>query len=167
MEIFRQLIPRYNPTVSKSVPRFVFLRACLCCSVSVLASAADSPRTATGSTIETASSQFQLPKPTGPYGVGRVSYAFADRSRPEPLARRAGGVRQVMIEVWYPTEAGLSEHSNTAPYLPGFDVAKPKMSQDDIKDLFSPATYSGSLPETHTVESATIARGNRKFPLLV
>ena len=72
-----------------------------------------------------------------------------------------------MVEVWYPTEAGLSEHSKKAPYLPGFDAAKPKMSEDDIKDLFSPATYSGNLPETHTVEDAPLAGGKRKFPLLV
>ena len=116
---------------------------------------------------DSGATQFQLPKPAGQYGVGRVSYALNDRSRPEPLAQKAGAQREVMVEVWYPAEAGVSEHSKTAPYLPGFDAAKTKMSLDDIKDLFSPATYTGSLPQTHTVEHAPIARGNRRFPLLV
>jgi len=44
-----------------------------------------------------------------------------------------------MVEVWFPTEAGLSEHAKTASYLPGFDVAKDKLSQHDISDLFRPA----------------------------
>ena len=99
--------------------------------------------------------------------MGRVSYAISDQSRPEPLTQKAGALREVMVEVWYPAEVRVSEHENTVPYLPGFEAAKSKMSQDDIKDLFSPATYTGSLPETHTVENAPIARGNNKFPLLV
>lgn len=99
--------------------------------------------------------------------MGRVSYAITDQSRPEPLAQKAGALRQVMVEVWYPAEVLVSEHHNTVPYLPGFEAAKSKMSQDDVKDLFSPATYTGSLPETHTVENAPIARGDNKFPLLV
>ncbi|PWT83086.1 MAG: hypothetical protein C5B58_07080 [Acidobacteria bacterium] len=151
----------------KSLPRLTLLGPCFFCSFLLLASSADSTRTTTDRKVETVSSPFQLPRPTGSYGVGRVSYSLIDRSRPEPLAQTAGAIREVIVEIWYPAETRPLKRSDTAPYLPGFEAAKPKMIQDDIKDLFSPATYSGSLPETHTVENAPIARGNRKFPLLV
>jgi|SRR5215469_10104468 len=62
---------------------------------------------------------------------------------------------------------GVSAHGKTAPYLPGFDAAKSKLSQDDITDLFRLAKYNGSLPDTHTIENAPIARDDKKFPLLL
>jgi predicted dienelactone hydrolase len=117
--------------------------------------------------METAPPKLYLPAPSGSYGVGRVAYTFTDPSRPESLAQKAAARREVVVEVWYPTDAGLSAHSKTAPYMPGFDAAKPKLSKDDISDLFRPATYNGTLPETHTVENAPVAPGNVKFPLLV
>lgn len=113
------------------------------------------------------SSAPQLPTPTGRYGVSRTSYALTDLSRPEPMAERPGTHREVMVEVWYPTEPNPGAHLKRAPYLPGFDAARAKLSQGDIDDLFRPATYNERLPETHTVENAPIARGRSKFPLLV
>jgi predicted dienelactone hydrolase len=109
----------------------------------------------------------QMPAPTGPYGVARVSYDMVDRTRQETLGEKPGSPREVMVEVWYPTAPRLSSPQSTAPYLPGFDAAKPRLSQDDISDLFRPARYMGTLPKTHTVENAPIAPGKDKFPLLL
>lgn len=108
-----------------------------------------------------------LPEPTGIYGVGRVSYRFVDTSRPETLSTKADARREFMVHVWYPIKSGLESETHTAPYLPGFDEVKSKLGQDDINDLFSPAVYSGHLPQTHTVENAPITPGKKKFPLLV
>ena len=132
--------------MSKSILKFVILAALLCCAPAELASSRLHTQNGSRPNAKTSSSKPQLPLPTGTYGVGRVSYAFADPSRPEPLAQKAGAVREVVAEVWYPTEAGLSAHSHTADYLPGFDAAKPKLSQDAINDLFRPATYNGIMP---------------------
>lgn len=137
-----------------------------CCSISVFAPSRASAHSFAGRIREITASKFQLPTPTGAYGVGRIS-AFIDSSRPEPLAQKAAAKREVMVQVWYPTDAGLSAHAKTAPYLPGFDAAESKLSQDDIIDLFRPATYNGYLPDTHTIENAPIARDKKKFPLLL
>jgi Platelet-activating factor acetylhydrolase, isoform II len=96
-----------------------------------------------------------------------VSYAFTDPSRPEPLTQAANARREVMVEVWYPTEAGMSAQTKTAPYLRGFDAAQSKLNQHEISELFRPFTYNGVLPDTHTVENAPFVRGNKRFPLLL
>jgi predicted dienelactone hydrolase len=56
-----------------------------------------------------------------------------------------------------------------APYLPGFDEVKSRLSPGDIADLFRPAVYVGpaSIPETDVIENAPGPKGRRIFPLLL
>jgi Platelet-activating factor acetylhydrolase, isoform II len=110
-----------------------------------------------------------LPPPSGSYGIGRVSYELTDPSRPEPLSSKLGAHRRMMVYVWYPTDQNASNGKETAPYLPGLDEAKSKISPGDISDMFRPATYDGphSLPATVVVDHAPMAHGRQRFPLLL
>lgn len=45
-----------------------------------------------------------LPAPSGPFSVGRVTYALVDLSRPEPLAHQDQAHRELMVDVWYPAQ---------------------------------------------------------------
>jgi hypothetical protein len=58
------------------------------------------------------------------------------------------------------------EVKDTAPYLPGFDEVRSRISAGDIADMFRPATYEGTqpLPATVVVDNAPIAHRKRKFP---
>jgi len=60
-----------------------------------------------------------LPIPTGPFGIGRVTVLYEDRSRTEPLDPK-GGARRILVEVWYPADLSASKGIATAEYL---DVA--------------------------------------------
>ena len=119
--------------------------------------------------IVLASERPTLPAPDGPYGVGRVSYALTDPSRAEPLAASPNARRKMMVYVWYPTDRKVVEGKATAPYLPGLDEVKSKISDGDISDMFRPATYVGpaSLPTTEVVENGPMPHGKQKFPLLL
>jgi hypothetical protein len=110
-----------------------------------------------------------LPPPSGSYGIGRVSYELTDSSRPESLSPKPGAHRRMMMHVWYPIDRKASEGKETAPYLPGLDEAKSKISAGDIADMFYPATYEGpqSLPMTVVVCHAPIAHGKQRFPVLL
>jgi hypothetical protein len=57
----------------------------------------------------------------------------------------------------------------SAPYLPGFDTVRSKISPADIVDMFRPATYEGSqsLPGPEVVDNALMAPGRQRFPLLL
>jgi len=110
-----------------------------------------------------------LPIPGGPFGVGRVGYALADPSRPEPLSASPNAHRKMMIYVWYPIDRNTTAGRSPAPYLPGFEDVKSRLSPGDIADFFRPAVYDGpaSLPKTDVVENAKGLEGRRKFPLLL
>jgi predicted dienelactone hydrolase len=110
-----------------------------------------------------------LPTPGGSYGSGRVSYELTDASRPEPLSSSPNARRKMMVHVWYPTDRQTTQGKVTAPYLPGFEEVKSRISAGDIADMFRPATYVGpeALPETVVVENAPIAGGRQNFPLLL
>jgi len=51
---------------------------------------------------------FQLPRPTGPYSVGTVTYHLTDTDRTEVFGTVPGGPRELMVQLWYPADAGGS-----------------------------------------------------------
>ncbi|MGP8173768.1 MAG: alpha/beta hydrolase family protein [Terracidiphilus sp.] len=116
-----------------------------------------------------ATDRMSLPAPTGTYGVGRVSYALTDESRPEPLSITPGARHRIMAFVWYPTDRKATQGMKPAPYLPDFDKVLPKLSSGDVRDMFRPSTFRGIslLPETYVVENAPIAPGKQQFPILL
>ncbi len=113
--------------------------------------------------------RMSLPIPTGTYGVGRISYAFTDESRPETLSKTSGARRKIMVYVWYPAAPKVVKGMKKSSYLPGFDEVLPKLSSGDIKGMFRPSIFRGInlLPETEVVEGAPIAPGKQQFPLLL
>ncbi len=74
-----------------------------------------------------------------------------------------------MVYVWYPIKRGAMAARNPAPYLPDFNKVLPKLSADDIRDMFRPSVFRGidSLPQTDVIENAPIAPGRNSFPLLL
>jgi dienelactone hydrolase len=58
--------------------------------------------------------EIMLPRPTGPYRVGRASFHRVDTSRPEPFTEDSSDHREVLFHIWYPAE---SAGGTVAPYL--------------------------------------------------
>jgi predicted dienelactone hydrolase len=58
-----------------------------------------------------------LPKPAGPYAVGRVAFDWIDPTRPELFGKNPYDRRELMVWVWYPAPPG-SFAGQAAPYLP-------------------------------------------------
>lgn len=111
----------------------------------------------------------QLPAPSGPFAVGRVTFHWTDVSRPEPLSAQAGAHREVMVYVWYPA-ANTAKAPSPVSYFPDFKAARAAISDADFKDMFRPADeqiQKTGLPLTHAIESASMPRDNTKYPVLV
>jgi len=108
-----------------------------------------------------------LPRPTGPFAVGRIGFDWTDRSRREVLSKDAGEKRELMIYVWYPTEKG-GMTGKPAPYLPGAaainTLSDRELSGADGK--LWPAILSGELT-SNAVEGTTPARNPARFPVLM
>src|SRR5882724_11665138 len=50
-----------------------------------------------------------LPLPSGPYGVGRASFDWIDPNRVADMAEDRGPNSELMVYLWYPTEAAIKE----------------------------------------------------------
>jgi pimeloyl-ACP methyl ester carboxylesterase len=59
--------------------------------------------------------RIQLPSPSGHFPVGTKTYDWVDRSRHEKASKDPAQFRQIVVQVWYPTE---SEGGPTSPYVP-------------------------------------------------
>ena len=110
-----------------------------------------------------------LPPPTGEFTVGRMSLDLVDTTREEPFAQTAGAKRRIVVHVWYPVDRSAVIGHTPAPYLPGFEQVKSKLSDGDIKGLFRPAIYTGpmSLPITEVFEGVPFTSKGEKFPLIL
>ena len=108
-----------------------------------------------------------LPRPTGPFAVGRIGFDWTDRSRREVLSKDPDAKRELMIYVWYPTEKG-GKTGKPAPYLPG--AAAINMLSDralsGADGKLWPAILSGELA-SNAVEGATPAKNPARFPVLI
>ena len=114
--------------------------------------------------VETRAEVRILPPPTGPFGVGRVTVHWTDRSRVEPLDpdRRP---RELMVDVWYPAD------SSTGPTAAYFDAAafSDARSAEHLRGYFRSAydAIKTGRVRTHAIERAPFARSVRSSPVLV
>ena len=102
-----------------------------------------------------------LPKPTGPYAVGRVTYHWVDRSRGETFTKKKEDKRELMAFVWYPAKKS-GPHATTTAYLPG---KWGKERQKDYGDFAFLTQRFGSV-RTHSFEDAPVAGTKDRYPVL-
>ena len=109
--------------------------------------------------------KFVLPKPSGPYAVGRASFHLVDASRTDEQGSREDHKREFMMLVWYPSEPGAK--GSPAEWLPSAWVSLEaggllgtmlgRSSDPSAKDI------SGVLRSVsvHALERSPIAKSRR------
>jgi predicted dienelactone hydrolase len=110
----------------------------------------------------------ELPSPSGPFGIGRTAYEWADVSRseshsPDPQARR-----DLMVYLWYPSPRREAE--TKGKYLPGAGQmnANPD-AHSEMKgnfEAFWPLVVSGSIT-SHAIRNAPVAKTAAPFPVVI
>jgi Platelet-activating factor acetylhydrolase, isoform II len=109
-----------------------------------------------------------LPKPSGPFHVGRITYDWVDSSRSETLSRVPNTPREILVDVWYPA-APPKPGARTAPYLPDADRIE-KSSFAKFEEHWWrkawPTVVSGGF-HTHVYANAPIVPGDTRFPLII
>ena len=95
----------------------------------------------------------ELPRPTGPYAVGRRTIDFTDESRPDPYTGRA--VRELPVTIWYPASASGAAGATPARYLPRGHLVHALMF----------GVVRASRIGTHSIEDAAVADG--RHPVLL
>ncbi|MGA8184022.1 MAG: hypothetical protein WB819_10320 [Terriglobia bacterium] len=96
-----------------------------------------------------------LPKPSGPYAVGRVLFDWKDPKRDDPYSSKIGKHRELMVWLWYP--ATVRPQAKPAEYIPAAWAAELP---------WRPVTIPSRI-RVHAVADAPIANGQPAYPVLV
>src|SRR5258706_12956064 len=111
----------------------------------------------------------KLPWPSGPFAVGRVSFDWIDPNRAPDMAEDRGPHSELMVYLWYPTEATSCEIKSTL-----FPGAKQIDSSPDFSAFLKAKVFGGNWPvvvsgaiTTHAQENAPIAKGPKVFPVVL
>ncbi|GAA0396556.1 alpha/beta hydrolase [Streptomyces luteireticuli] len=118
---------------------------------------ASPPAPSPAASATAASERAQLPRPTGPYGIGRTTLHLTDDSRKDPWVPQAGG-RAVMVDVFYPAVRGTG---SPAPYA----------TTGEIRVLLAARKLEGVPPEAMAGTRTDVRTGARpdggRHPLVV
>jgi pimeloyl-ACP methyl ester carboxylesterase len=120
------------------------------------------------STLAPAAEPPKLPTPSGPFGIGRLSYDLTDTTRLDTQGPDPKRNRELMVYLWYPTERPSSQRHSE--YLPGAKQidADPELGHqmhegygDVWPQILSRAVYS------HAVGNAPATKSPRQFPVVI
>lgn len=64
---------------------------------------------------------FKIPEPTGEFKVGTQTFHFVDTNREEIFGDARDGKRELMVQVWYPAQAGTGKY---APFIPDTQILR-------------------------------------------
>jgi predicted dienelactone hydrolase len=106
--------------------------------------------------------QTILPVPTGPFAVGRGTFAWIDVAHTDPLATPPGTKRELLAWVWYPAKPQSS--SQPDDYLPT-PWRNARASHTGV--LFSQfLTRDSSRVRTHSFRDADISPQQPNYPVI-
>ncbi len=106
---------------------------------------------------------FELPKPTGPYNIGTITYQWTDSSRPELFSVNPDDHRQIVAQVWYP--AAQNPSVSSAPYVQDAVTFAPALAR-----LFGfPGFFFDHFKyvTSHAQSAAAIATDKPNYPVLI
>jgi predicted dienelactone hydrolase len=106
---------------------------------------------------------FDLPRPSGPFGVGTTQFHFVDASRPEPHTATPVDVRELMVRAWYP--ATIGDGLKAASYLPSVERVSQALNKDQWPYGIV-VSHLGQIP-THSFIDAPLSRLASAYPVLV
>ena len=106
---------------------------------------------------------FSFAHPTGPYGIGTLTYHWVDASRSDVFAADPKERRQLMAQIWYPAQANPS--APRAAYLQDADAVTAAFARIHDK----PAFLFGHLKyvTTNAVSSLPAAVDQARYPVLL
>src|SRR5215216_7435062 len=106
---------------------------------------------------------FRFPHPSGPYGIGTLTYHWVDADRPEVFTADPDDRRELMVQVWYPAEEDPS--SPRAPWVQDADALAAELA----RVLHLPRFTFGHLKyiTSDAIPSAPVADDEPSYPVLI
>ncbi len=95
---------------------------------------------------------FKLPALTGPFKVGTQIRHIIDGSRRDPFSDHPGGVRELVIQVWYPVDPSV-RNQTMSPY------------RDSRITTLKDAHFA--LVKSHSVLGGRLSQSENRYPVLL
>ncbi|MBE7899223.1 dienelactone hydrolase [Paenibacillus polymyxa] len=104
---------------------------------------------------------FNFPAPTGELKVGTQIFHFIDPSREETFGKTETGKRELMVQVWYPTQASTSKY---APFIPDTEILRYMAANYGLPGFtFQHLKYVSS----HAYSGAEVSSAQTSYPLIL
>ncbi|KKO53689.1 alpha/beta hydrolase family protein [Paenibacillus sp. DMB20] len=104
---------------------------------------------------------FDLPAPVGELKVGTQVFHFVDPSREETFGKTATGKRELMVQVWYPAQAGTGKY---APFIPDTRILRHMAANYGLPGFtFQHLKYVSS----HAYSGAEVSSAQTSYPLIL
>ena len=104
-----------------------------------------------------------LPRPTGPFAVGRTVYYWRDTAHADPMAPQPGTKRELVTWMWYPVQARQGSETY-ADYLPApWRTALDRRRGPVISHLL---TRDLSKVHVHSIRDAQLAPQQHSYPVV-
>ncbi|MFI5527493.1 alpha/beta hydrolase family protein [Kitasatospora sp. NPDC051853] len=109
-----------------------------------LAATASAAAAPSATSTKPSRTQLELPRPTGPLGVGREVLHLVDRSRVDQWAK--SGPRELMVTMYYPARHGTGR---PAPYMQ-VEEARRLLGARELQDTVDPAVVAATRTAART-----------------
>jgi dienelactone hydrolase len=101
--------------------------------------------------------EILLPKPTGPYRVGRASCHGIDSSRPETFTEDPSDNREVLFHIWYPAEPNSG---TVAPYIDS-------LPDDEVFRYSFVGIERLMKTRSHAFTGAKVSGARKQYPVII
>jgi hypothetical protein len=104
-----------------------------------------------------------LPTPTGPFAVGRALYDWSDDETLDTLAPLPETKRELLVWIWYPTEAGQSAAMDD--YVPAPLRTAVERSRGALNSKF--LTRDLSKVHAHSIRNSDVSSQQPSYPVVI
>jgi hypothetical protein len=140
----------------------LFASAILAClfSASVVSFQQSNP----SNSLTTSAAVPKIPKPSGPFGIGRIGFHWIDSSRPDNFDPKLK--HELMVYFWYPTAQSVDAKGQYLPGAAQMDAAPAihRFMSQEFGNLWI-QIVSGEI-SSHAIDRAPIASSRSPFPVV-
>jgi predicted dienelactone hydrolase len=105
-----------------------------------------------------------LPKPTGSFEVGRVTYDWVDSATFDTLAPAPGTKRELLVWIWYPSSAA-GPSAATDEYVPEAVRTEVERASGTLLSKFLTRDLSKVHP--HSIRNADVSPQQQSYPVVI
>jgi predicted dienelactone hydrolase len=106
---------------------------------------------------------IQLDTPTGTYAIGKMSKHFVDESRDEPFTKSADDHREVIADIWYPSDTEVMD-SNRAPFHSNIEQVTNEVAGVLGFPSFLLDNFHGII--THSALNVEVSNNQPSYPVI-